>query len=81
MEGLKEKLDQIWNRIDDAMWELSEARQEIDTMQDNMIENNNSIKDLDNFKRELKRDGLYSEKLEEFLEDYMKYYNKWEEWK
>mgnify|MGYP003294771421 CR=1 FL=1 len=29
-----------------------------------------------NFKRELKRDGLYSDKLEEFLENYMKYYNK-----
>ena len=76
MEEIKEKLDKIWNRIDDAMWELSEARQEIDTMQDNMFENKNSIKDLVNFKRELKRDGLYSEKLEEFLEDYMKYYNK-----
>ena len=73
MEEIKEKLDKIWNRIDDAMWELSEARQEIDTMQDNMFENKNSIKDLVNFKRELKRDGLYSEKLEEFLEDYMKY--------
>lgn len=76
MEGVKEKLDQIWNRIDDAMWELSEARQEIDTMQDNMFENKNSIKDLDNLKRELKRDGLYSEKIEEFLDNYMKYYNK-----
>ena len=76
MEEIKEKLDKIWNRIDDAMWELSEARQEIDTMQDNMFENKNSIKDLDNFKRELKRDGLYSEKLEEFFDNYMKYYNK-----
>lgn len=37
---------------------------------------NNSIKDIDNLKRELKRDGLYSIQLEEFLEDYMKYYNK-----
>lgn len=32
--------------------------------------------DIDNLKRELKRDGLYSEQMEEFLENYMRYYNK-----
>ena len=37
---------------------------------------NNSIKDINNFKRELKREGLYSEELEEFIEQYMTYYNK-----
>ena len=42
------------------------------------IQNNqerNIIKDINNFKRELKRDGLYSNKLDDFIEDYMKYYN------
>ena len=30
----------------------------------------------ENLKRELKRDNLYSKELEDFLENYMKYYNK-----
>ena len=57
---------------------------ELNSMADNVaeiydyveIQSKSSIKDIDNFKRELKRDGLYSEKLEEFTEQYMIYYNK-----
>lgn len=40
------------------------------------LQSKSSIKDIDNFKRELKRDGLYNEELEEFIEQYMIYYNK-----
>lgn len=47
-----------------------------ETKSEKKIKNSNSIKDIENLKRELKRDGLYSDKLEEFLENYMKYYNK-----
>lgn len=45
----------------------------IKTIQNN--QERNMIKDINNFKRELKRDGLYSNKLDDFIEDYMKYYN------
>lgn len=75
MEQLEEKLNKIWNKIDDAMWELSEAKEEIEQIQYENRKNTKSIKDIDSLKRELKRDGLYSDKLEEFLENYMKYYN------
>ena len=34
------------------------------------------IYDIYNFKRELKRDGLYTEELEQFIEQYIIYYNK-----
>lgn len=73
---MEQELSEIWNKIDDAMWELSEAREKIDKLQNNISENGNSIKDIESLKRELKRDGLYSDKIEEFLENYMKYYNK-----
>lgn len=33
------------------------------------------IDEIDNSKRELKREGLYSEKLDDFIEQYMIYYN------
>ena len=45
----------------------------IETIQNN--QERNMIKDINNFKRELERDGLYSNKLDDFIEDYMKYYN------
>lgn len=69
------KMADLYNKLDDIGWEISEAKTELCVLEKN-IEKSNSIKDIDNLKRELKRDGLYSDKLEEFLENYMKYYNK-----
>ena len=58
-------------------WDISEAKHSLDNIEIDLKEKEeNSIKDIENLKRELKRDGLYSYKLEEFLENYMKYYNK-----
>lgn len=76
-ENIKRKLNEIEDYIDSADWELKSAQDELYKIYDLIEENSkNSIKDIDNFKRELKRDGLYSEKLEEFIEQYMIYYNK-----
>ena len=76
-ENIKRKLNEIEDYIDIADWELKSAQDELYKIYDLIEENSkNSIKDIDNFKRELKRDGLYSEKLEEFIEQYMIYYNK-----
>ena len=69
------KLVDLYNKLDDIGWDVSQAKTDLCELEKN-IENSNSIKDVDNLKRELKRDGLYSDKLEEFLENYMKYYNK-----
>lgn len=38
--------------------------------------NKNRIEDLDLFIRKLKEDNLYTRELEEFIEEYMKFYNK-----
>ena len=76
-ENIKRKLNEIEDYIDSADWELKSAQDELYKIYDLIEENSkNSIKDIDNFKRELKRDGLYSEKLEEFIEQYIIYYNK-----
>lgn len=69
------KMVDLYNKLDDIGWDVSQAKTDLCELEKN-IENSNSIKDVDNLKRELKRDGLYSDKLEEFLENYMKYYNK-----
>lgn len=76
-ENIKRKLNEVEDYIDSADWELKSAQDELYKIHDLIEENSkNSIKDIDNFKRELKRDGLYSEKLENFIEQYMLYYNK-----
>lgn len=77
MEETKKQLREISTYLRDNLFELN-------SMADNIAEIYNfvelqcksSIKDIDTLKRELKRDGLYSDNLEEFLDNYMKYYNK-----
>lgn len=80
MKQIKEKLKEISEDLKSIKWDfeiandyLSETEDMIRTIQNN--QERNMIKDISNFKRELKREGLYSNKLDDFIEDYMKYYN------
>ena len=76
-KDIKTRMYELWNLLDDIGWDISEAKQSLDNIEIDIKEKSEKvIKDIDNLKRELKRDGLYSEKLEEFLDNYMKYYNK-----
>lgn len=76
-EDIKKKINQVEDYLCDVGLDLEYARDELNRLYDTLEEKSNSgIKDINNFKRELKRDGLYSEKLEEFIEQYMTYYNK-----
>jgi DNA anti-recombination protein RmuC len=76
-DEIKRNLGEIQDYIESVEYDLLYAKQTLDNLWDKLEDkSNNSIKDIDNLKRELKRDGLYSDKLEEFLENYMKYYNK-----
>ena len=77
MKDIKKKINQVEYYLCDVGLDLEYAQNELNRLYDTIEHNSkNSIKDIDNFKRELKRDGLYSEKLEEFIEQYMIYYNK-----
>ncbi len=80
MEEIKKKLKKISQDLKSIKLDfeiandyLSETEDMIRTIQNN--QERNKIKDISNFKRELKREGLYSNKLDDFIEDYMKYYN------
>ena len=76
-EDIKKKINQVEDYLCDVGLDLEYARDELNRLYDTIEEkSNNNIKDINNFKRELKRDGLYSEKLEDFIEQYMLYYNK-----
>lgn len=76
MKNIKENIIKLYNKLDEAEIEIVEAKRELEELEINLKDKEeNTIKDVENFKRELKRDGLYSEKLADFLEYYMKYYN------
>lgn len=71
------KISTLHNQLDNIGWELSEAKESLNKLESKLERNDEKvIKNIDNLKRELKLDGLYSEKLEEFLENYIRYYNK-----
>lgn len=77
MEEIRKQLKEINMYLRENLFELNSMAENIAEICDFVeLQSKSSIKDIDNFKRELKRDGLYSEKLEEFIEQYMIYYNK-----
>lgn len=76
-KDIKIKIIKLYNLLDDIGWDISNAKESLSDLEISIKEKEeNSIKDIENLKRELKRDGLYSDNLEEFLENYIKYYNK-----
>ena len=77
IKDIKRKLDRLEDYLCDISLDLENVRDEFNNLYSTIEDNSkSSIKDIDNFKRELKRDGLYNNKLEEFIEQYMIYYNK-----
>ena len=76
-KDIKTKIIELYNLLDNIGWDISGTKRTLEDLEINLKEKEErSIKDIENLKRELKRDGLYSERLEDFLENYMKYYNK-----
>lgn len=81
MQNLDKKIGKLAYEITDISWEISAKARELEELEMQLKEEAEkmqryTIKDIDNFKRELKREGLYNQKLEEFIEQYMIYYNK-----
>lgn len=75
-EKIEEELNDIKFDLRETMWDLKDHLEDLNEIY-KIIENQNTktIKDIDNFKRELKRDNLYTEELENFINQYMIYYN------
>lgn len=76
-KDLKIEVTEIYNLLDNIGWDLSEAREKLDNLEEEIkYKEKQSIKDINNFKIELKKARLYTDEMEEFIEQYMKYYNK-----
>jgi hypothetical protein len=80
MEDINKRLKEINENLRSISWDFEIVNEYLAETEDMIIEIQNNqerkmIKNISNFKRELKREGLYSNKLDDFIEDYMKYYN------
>lgn len=80
MEDINKRLKEINENLRSISWDFETVNEYLAETEDMIIEIQNNqerkmIKNISNFKRELKREGLYSNKLDDFIEDYMKYYN------
>ena len=76
-KDLKNEVTEIYNLLDNIGWDLSEAKEKLDNLEEEIKhKEKRSIKDINNFKIELKKARLYTDEMEVFIEQYMKYYNK-----
>ena len=80
MEDINKRFKEINENLRSISWDFETVNDYLAETEDMIIEIQNNqerkmIKNISNFKRELKREGLYSNKLDDFIEDYMKYYN------
>ena len=66
------------NKFEQNIQEIKDYLENIDCILDDLEpeeEDDESIKNLDNFIEKLKEDNLYTEELEMFIDNYMKFYN------
>ncbi len=71
---LLESRDNEISRLQNKVYKLENEVDELDTELE-ALEINKGIKDTNNFIFKLKVDNLYTEKLEDFINNYLKYYN------
>lgn len=77
IQELFEKIEELENDVD--YWEkqfndMEEMKDDLECKLDD-LESFEGIKDLEEFKWQLKLDGLWDIKIEEFLDHYLKYHN------
>lgn len=67
---------EICNILDNIGYDLSETKQLLDNLEEKLKQKEKqSIKDINNFKIELRKNNLYTDEIENFIEQYMNYYN------
>lgn len=55
---------------------VEELEEKIEELEEKLAEYQEDYVNIDNFIQRLKLDNLYDEKIENFIEEYLKYYNK-----
>ena len=73
LENIKDTLSVQLDEVYDTCYRIQDTIDSIDDFVKNY--SGNSIQDVDTFIDKLKLDNLYSEEMEKFIENYMKFYN------
>jgi len=75
-DEIKRKMLELQDEIESVEYDINCAKYEFNHLWD-MLESSSerSIKNIEVFKRQLKRDNLYSLEMAEFLDNYMRFYN------
>lgn len=78
MEELLKKIEEIRDKLEWTTVYLGEIHADLNNIYDEISIigiKKNCINDIESLKREMRRDGLYSAKMQDFLENFMKFYN------
>ena len=76
IDEIRKLYDEVYDNIHDNMELCIEELQRIEELIDDIgAEEAYSIKDYNHFIERLKLDGLYTEELERFMDDYIKFHN------
>lgn len=77
-EQLKKKLYELSNVVDDLCYEIDNLRDTYCELEDISISitSSNGINNVNHFKEKLIDRGLNNSELENFIDEYMKFYNK-----
>lgn len=76
-EEVRKRLIAIEDYLSCAEADMIYAKQELDYLYDELQEKSQrEIKSIENFKTKLRQEGLYTIELEEFIQNYLKFYNK-----
>lgn len=70
IEKIRSEFDTMFDSITEAMGEFDST---LEQMEEYDI---NSIHSVEDFVAEMKKDGVYSDEIEEFIAHYLKYHNK-----
>lgn len=77
VEEYEEKIKSLEDDVDYWQREYDDMEEERDKLQEQLddVEEYEGVKNLDNFIQRLKLDNLYTDKLENFIDDYLKFHN------
>lgn len=70
-------MEEVISQLEEVMGAIGNVRDEVEDISDKLedLKENGMILNIDNFKTELERQGLLTEELKDFIENYMTFDN------
>lgn len=76
-EDLSLLIMQLYNMLHDIRWEINDAQDKLNEIEEKAKKDKNlGIRDVDYFIKRLIAENLYTNEMKDFIDKYMKFYNK-----